>query len=79
MHYIKKQFFFCIYQQSGAILCTRSSHDLAAFCFKLVIRIISLKATCNIRLSEKEIELEILYKSYIYIYINSPGKSIEGI
>lgn len=78
MHYIKEQFFSsCIYQQSGAILCTRSSHDLAAFCFKLVIRIISLKATCNIRLSEKEIELEILYKSYIYI--NSPGKSIEGI
>lgn len=76
MHYIKEQFFSsCIYQQSGAILC--SSHDLAAFCFKLVIRIISLKATCNIRLSEKEIELEILYKSYIYI--NSPGKSIEGI
>lgn len=67
MYYIKKQFFSSrIYQQSGTTLCLRVVRTiLVASCFKLVIHIISLKATCNIRLSEKEIEFEILYKSYI--------------
>lgn len=66
MHYIKKQFFSsCIYQQSGINSLSIVRTILVASCFKLVIHIISLKATCNIRLSEKEIEFEILYKSYI--------------